>query len=193
VSRKPVPGRSRGNRTYKTWAKMLERCRNSRANDFQRYGGRGITVCERWLKFENFFADMGEKPLGLTIERKNNDGNYEPGNCRWATDAEQRSNTRRTRLITYNGKTQTATMWAHEVGIPLGRLWNRTKKNWPPELILNPARYVYPGMLTPEQVEEIALLKGKASQAAIATLFGVSRHLVYRIHNRRERYSNVPG
>lgn len=80
-------------RTYETWKAMAQRCRNPRHPAFARYGGRGITVCERWMSFENFLADMGERPPGTSIDRfPNRDGNYEPGNCRWATSTEQARN-----------------------------------------------------------------------------------------------------
>ena len=87
-------GRHTPSPTYISWAGMLTRCRNSKQRCYTNYGGRGITVCKRWLTFKNFLADMGERPAGLTLDRINNDGNYEPKNCRWATLKEQRNNQR---------------------------------------------------------------------------------------------------
>lgn len=80
--------------TYKAWCDMKSRCLNPNRQDFHYYGGRDIKVCDRWLSFENFLADMGERPDGLTLERLNNNGNYEPSNCRWATWSEQNQNKR---------------------------------------------------------------------------------------------------
>jgi hypothetical protein len=79
---------------YRVWCGMIARCHRPGSGSYPRYGGRGITVCERWQTFENFLADMGERPAGKSIDRINNDSNYEPGNCRWATPKEQRANRR---------------------------------------------------------------------------------------------------
>jgi hypothetical protein len=83
-----------GTPTYFSWEGMIQRCTNRRYPKWENYGGRGITVCDRWKSFVNFLADMGERPDGKTLDRIDNDGNYEPDNCRWATLQEQRANQR---------------------------------------------------------------------------------------------------
>ncbi len=84
-----------GTPTFSSWANMINRCKNPKCDRWLCYGGRGISVCKRWLKFENFYKDMGVRPKGLTLDRINNDGNYTPSNCRWATNIQQANNKRR--------------------------------------------------------------------------------------------------
>ena len=88
-----IHGMSR-TRTYKSWNAMKNRCLNKRCKDYKDYGGRGITICDRWMRFENFFEDMGERPIGKSIDRINNDGNYCKSNCKWSTPKEQSNNMR---------------------------------------------------------------------------------------------------
>jgi hypothetical protein len=119
--------------TYQTWRNMRSRCENPNVPAYKNYGGRGITVCERWQDFPSFLADMGERPEGMTIERINNDGNYEPDNCRWATRRQQGRNTRANQLVTLDGETKCLTEWAEERGIKMPTLWARLRLGWTPE------------------------------------------------------------
>lgn len=110
-------GHGRQSKTYQAWNSIITRCTNPNSKDWEEYGGRGIKVCPRWRwDFELFLADMGEAPPGKSIDRKDTDGNYEPGNCRWATMKEQNRNRRNNRTITANGKTQCIAAWAEELG-----------------------------------------------------------------------------
>lgn len=121
----------RNSATYKTWSNMLDRCRNPRAKAYKNYGGRGIQVCERWFKFEIFLADMGEKPPNMSIDRINNDGNYEPNNCRWATRRQQGNNMRSNRIIEHNGIRKTLAQWATDLGLLRVTLAGRLRRGVP--------------------------------------------------------------
>ena len=128
-------------RTYRAWGDMKTRCTNPAANGYQHYGGRGIVVCARWLdSFEAFLEDMGEKPAGhrISVERLNNDGNYEPGNCVWATQKQQTRNKRNSRMITHDGRTQCLAAWSEETGIPKTTIWNRLNVGWSVQEALTP-------------------------------------------------------
>jgi hypothetical protein len=118
----------RNTNEYKIWAGMKNRCLNSDNPAFKYYGGRGIKVCQRWMKFENFFADMGRKPAGKSLDRINNDGNYEPGNCRWATSLEQHRNQRTNRRIEFNGERLLITEWARRFSLDKSLLTRRIRK-----------------------------------------------------------------
>lgn len=102
---------------YAAWNTTKQRCTNPNNRDWRYYGGRGITLCERWHSFENFFADMGAKPQGYTLERIDNDKGYYPENCRWATRKEQANNQRRSLRITYREMTKTLAEWSELTGI----------------------------------------------------------------------------
>lgn len=114
---------------YYSWQDMKDRCYNSNNTMFKHYGDRGIIVCSEWKdSFETFYVNMGPRPEGTSIDRIDVNGNYEPSNCRWATNAEQARNTTRTVLITYDGKTQCLSDWAIEIGISFKGLKKRLAK-----------------------------------------------------------------
>lgn len=105
--------------TYRSWRAMRERCYSKSNKRYAQYGARGIEVCPRWRdSFENFFADMGARPAGATLDRINNAGDYSPENCRWASSAQQANNTRRNRVIKIGGVAGTLTEWARHFGVP---------------------------------------------------------------------------
>lgn len=117
-------------RAYRSWRGMKGRCLNKNHDRYSYYGGRGITVCDRWLSFENFLADMGEPPLGKTLDRIDNEGAYEKTNCRWASRKEQNRNTRVSVMITYAGQTKAVREWAEEMGVKGDTLLARIKYGW---------------------------------------------------------------
>ena len=116
--------------TFMVWRHMRERCEKPKHKSFANYGGRGISVCERWRDFGAFFNDMGPVPPGGTIERIDNEGNYEPGNCRWATAKEQANNRRSNRLVTFMGETKTLMQWAESAGLSFDTFDRRLSLGW---------------------------------------------------------------
>lgn len=107
---------------YRIWGNMRNRCRNPRNPAYPDYGGRGITVCERWNSFENFLADMGKRPEGLTLERVDNERGYSPENCVWATPAAQAANRRNAVWLTWNGETLKLKEWAERTGLTVAAI-----------------------------------------------------------------------
>ncbi len=125
-------------RAYRIWQNMKNRCRNKNIGCFKNYGGRGIVVCRRWNdSFENFLTDMGEPPLGHSIDRIDNNGSYSPTNCRWADSFTQTNNARSNLVLECFGKKQTLSSWAREIGINYDTLRYRILYyKWPIERAL---------------------------------------------------------
>ncbi len=153
VGKRLKHGHTRGPRTsewrtptYRTWIMMHGRCRNKNDKDhYPDYGGRGIKVCERWSGedgFANFLADMGERPEGKTLDRfPNGNGDYEPGNCRWATRKEQQRNRRNNTILTCDGVSKCLAQWADDTGVSAVTITWRLQNGWPIEKALGtPAR-----------------------------------------------------
>lgn len=124
---------------YWRWIAMRRRCNDRGQKAFPNYGGRGIKVCKRWTNYENFKADMGAafKPK-LTLERKDNNQGYNPGNCYWATRAEQTRNSRQNRWLTLNGVTLCMTDWAYRLGVTRLTIFKRLQRGWPIKKALTP-------------------------------------------------------
>lgn len=178
--------------TYRAWAGMIRRCENPDATNYEWYGGRGIKVCDRWRhSFEAFLADMGEKPVGKTLERRDTDGDYRPDNCRWATMKEQTRNKRN------NVKHGSAILTdaAKSLGIDHSTISMRIKRGWSVARAMTTPRWhksrsgfinrgeQHPmSRLTRSQVEEIRrrLASGEKS-ASLAREFGVSASMISQI------------
>lgn len=123
---------------HRCWVQMRQRCMNPKFIQYHRYGGRGIKVCERWNDFLSFLEDMGKKPSPPhSLDRIDNNGNYESGNCRWAISYEQMLNSTRSRPVTINGVTKSIRGWSRESGISAGTLTFRVRAGWPEDEILS--------------------------------------------------------
>lgn len=125
-------------RLYHIWNGMKQRCSNPKSVSYQYYGAKGISVCDAWENFVEFYewAIASGYADNLTIDRLNSNGNYEPSNCRWTTNKEQQNNTSYCRLITYGGKTLNITQWAELLNIPRNVLYNRLRRGWDIERLL---------------------------------------------------------
>jgi hypothetical protein len=123
----------RHTRIYNIWRSMRQRCSNPNCINYHNYGGKGITVCDEWNDSFELFYEWAKKSGykdGLTLDRKDADGNYEPSNCRWATQKEQQNNRTNNRLIEFQGETHTLGEWSTITGIKLATIWNRLKCGW---------------------------------------------------------------
>ena len=115
-------------RIYRIWSNMKSRCKRKTDTKYENYGGRGIKVCERWEKFENFYADMGDAPEKLTLDRIDVNGNYEPSNCRWATQKEQQNNRRNNLIVEYRSQKYTLQQLCDHLGKNSDRVQQRLKR-----------------------------------------------------------------
>jgi len=127
----------KGSPIYAVWSSMISRCKLPKCPSYKSHGARGIKVCQRWREFKNFYSDMGDVPTGLSIERIDNNGNYEPSNCKWETRKNQQRNKRNNRLITYNGETRCLVEWAEIFNLKQSTLGKRLKYGWSVHKALN--------------------------------------------------------
>jgi hypothetical protein len=120
-----------------SWQAMKSRCENANANGYALYGGRGIRVCEQWKGFKAFYADMGPRPEGTSLDRIDGNGHYEPGNCRWATPLQQGENRRDARVLTIGGRSLHIAAWARESGVCHATISSRLDRGWPADRAVN--------------------------------------------------------
>lgn len=165
---------------YAAWRNMKQRCNNPKNPMFKHYGARGIKVCERWELFDNFLEDMGRRLSDKhSIERRDVNGDYEPGNCYWATIKEQSNNTTRTTLLEYEGKKMSIAQWADELGVPYDRLKTRHKMGWSAPDILRSETGVYRKPRKHGDKTHIVHYGGKElSMTEFANMVGLDRELV---------------
>ena len=126
-----------GKREYYIWGSMKARCQNPKDKNFINYGGRGIQVCQQWAEsFQAFYQDMGPTPYGKSLERIDNNGNYELRNCKWATRSEQQRNRRSNKILTYDGESATCAEWADRLHLPKKTLLRRLRDGWSVKMAL---------------------------------------------------------
>jgi|ERR1017187_1850017 hypothetical protein len=129
---------------YRVWGSMMQRCTNPKRENYQRYGGKGIAVCDRWRTFANFLADMGPRPAGTTLDRyPDHDGPYAPGNCRWATREQQDNNKSSAIMVTYNGITKCLGQWIRDLpaAVHWRTVYGRLERGMSPIEALTTPRY----------------------------------------------------
>lgn len=114
--------------TYQSWSTMLQRCTNPNTDGYRYYGARGVKVCDRWRVFENFLADLGERPENCTLDRIDVDGDYEPANCRWASVKAQANNKRSNVMVEIDGVTKSVSAWCDELGLSRNTVWARVNQ-----------------------------------------------------------------
>lgn len=127
-------------RVYNAWKGIIRRCQNLNCSEYHNYGGRGISVSNEWQTFENFYRDMGDPPVGMSIDRIDNNKGYSVDNCRWANPRTQSNNRRNTIRITFDGQTKTISDWSKEKGIKTNIIRYRLRKGWKKQILFKPLR-----------------------------------------------------
>lgn len=183
----------------RVWQGMIRRCYDPRFKEYRNYGARGISVCDRWrTSFEAFSEDMSPRPNGLSIDRINNDGNYEPGNCRWATRTQQNRNTRANHVVQFDGARKSIAEWADELGVPAKRIRARINTSgWDATAALTRPRLTNVGSghprarLNEDAVRRIRSDYGHGTPVSkLAENYRVSQWTVYEVVSRR-RWKHV--
>ncbi len=187
----------RSSKEYGVWWTMLHRCVDPKSKSYRNYGGRGIKVCERWRDFAAFYEDMGPRPSDQhSIERRENDGDYEADNCFWATKAEQVANKRNTHLITVNGETKHLAEWARLLEATPAAILYRLKRGWTPEqAVTEPIPERPNSKLTAEQAAEIKAKyqPRKVSAERLAKEYSVSKKSILNILSGRTFTDVIPA
>jgi hypothetical protein len=179
-----------------TYRNMMSRCYNPNATGYEYYGGRGITVCDRWKEsFENFLEDMGPRPDNMTLDRIEVNGNYEKSNCRWATNEEQGNNRTNNTVIEYLGEKKTIEQWSEILNIKANTITYRLLREWSVAECLEKierSRPVYSGKLTAEEIEEaIRLRKQGLTNIEIGELFNIDNSCISRLMTKKGVIPNV--
>lgn len=163
----------RWTRAYHTWLQIKDRCLNPRNAAWRNYGGRGIHVSERWKNsFSAFYEDMGDPPVGHSIDRINNDGDYCKENCRWATQIQQANNTRQNRIIVFRGRRRTLAQWCREFGIPCYIVTDRLSRGWTTEdAFTTPIAHWNPRTITSQGKTQSLSEWSRETGLSVATIF----------------------
>lgn len=178
-----------GTKTYNSWIAMIGRCCQPSSEHYSRYGGRGITVCERWMKFAEFFEDMGVRPDGTTLDRIDNDGNYEPGNCRWSTRKKQMSNTSNNTRIAVAEETHTLIEWSRISGVESSVILSRIASGWPTwdAVFKQPDKKIGRRLSAAARKEVLQFVKDGVSKTEIMRRFGISRGTISNVVNAESK------
>lgn len=168
-----------GTRTYFAWRSMRARCNNPNHSAYANYGGRGIAVCKRWESYDAFYADMGEVPEGMSLDRKNTNKGYSPSNCRWASLEEQLNNQRRNVVLQRGGRKQTASQWAREIGLKPATLFKRLER-------MGSERALSPGKLNEWRHGTRAGYESHGCRCSLCRASNAARHRAQRA-KRKER------